>query len=92
MALTCKRCGRPVKVNRERLKVALGGTAMVMLMGLLMGTPTGWLALIPAAWHGSKKALEMMRYKTMLMEASKKAGAYFRCDNCGDIPLGEIFG
>lgn len=93
MALSCKQCGSPVRANRKKLATVLGGSAALMLMGAMMATPVGWLALIPAAFAGSGKALRMINMKMKLAQASHQAGSYFRCDGCGrDVPLGEVFG
>jgi hypothetical protein len=93
MAAKCKHCGGPVKANMDKLKVVLGGSALVLLMGFLLATPTGWLAVIPAALAGSKQAQDIMRLKQKLWMESNKAGSYFQCDDCGrDIPLGDVFG
>lgn len=93
MALTCKQCGRPIRANRQKLAVVLGGSAAVMLMGAMMATPVGWLALIPAALGGSSQALKLLQMKMKLAQASHKAGSYFWCDGCQrDVPLGEVFG
>lgn len=75
----------------DKLKVVLGGTALVVLMGALMATPIGWLSLIPAAWAGSKHARDIITLKAKLWSESDKAGAYFQCGDCGrDIPLGDV--
>jgi hypothetical protein len=93
MALTCKNCGRPIRANKEKLAVVLGGTAAVVLMGALMATPIGWLSLIPAAWAGSKNAQKLIQLKMRLMHASNRAGDYFWCDGCErGVPLSEVFG
>ncbi len=93
MGAKCKHCGGSVKANADKLKIALGGSALVLVMGLLMATPVGWLSLIPAALAGSQKAQQLLRIKQKLAMDSHKAGSYFQCDDCGrDIPLGDVFG
>jgi hypothetical protein len=93
MGLSCKQCGGPIRANKEKLAVVLGGTAAVMLMGAMMATPIGWLSLIPAAWAGSKNAQKLIQVKMRLMHSSHRAGDYFWCDDCKrGVPLGEVFG
>jgi hypothetical protein len=93
MAMTCRRCGGPVRANKEKLAVVLGGTAAMMLIGLMLATPVGWLALIPAALAGSKQANQLLQMKIRLAHASQRAGGYFWCDDCQrDVPLDEVFG
>jgi hypothetical protein len=93
MALTCRQCGSPVRANRQKLAVVLGGSAAVMLMGAMMSTPVGWLSVIPAVLAGSRPALKIMQMKMKLAEASRKAGGFFWCDGCQrDVPVSEVFG
>ena len=85
-------CGERVGVNEEKLKIVVGGTAAVSLLGLIAGTPTGWLVLIPAALGGSQVATQIMRLKAKLWEESSRAGSYFYCRRCHrDIGIGEFF-
>ena len=93
MALTCRECGGPVKANKTKLSIVLGGTAATMLVGAITATPVGWLALIPAYFAGSPQARQMFQMKYRLARMSEQAGGYFRCGDCRrDIPLGEVFG
>ncbi len=90
--ITCKRCGQRFQPKWSKIGTVLGGSAMIMLMGVLLATPTGWLAVIPAALAGSRNAQKIFQYKVKLATASHKEGSYFCCRRCPrDVSLGEIF-
>ncbi|MHC5539971.1 hypothetical protein ACYOEI_17260 [Singulisphaera rosea] len=91
MTLTCKTCGGRVKPKTKKVATVLGGTAMVMAAGAVMGVSTGWLALLAAAWSGSRDATKIIHMKIKLMQESQKLGSYFVCSGCGrDVDILEV--
>lgn len=87
----CKTCGQEIEPNWPKIKGVAGGSALVILAGLMLGTPTGWMAVIPAALAGSRSARTIAQMKIRLAVASGKAGGYFRCRQCQrDVGVGEI--
>ena len=88
--MKCKECGGKIKPNMNKFKVVLGGSAAIMLAGLLLGTPTGWLALFAA---GTPQAAQIARAKLKLLQESNKAGSYFECEQCArDVGIVEAVG
>jgi hypothetical protein len=76
----------------KKLTVVLGGAAAVWLAGMMLATPVGWLAIIPAAFTGSVNASRIISLKMKLWQCSKEAGSYFECRDCGrDVGMGEFF-
>lgn len=91
MPMTCRVCGGSVQPKAEKLKVVLGGTGALIVIGAMLGTPIGWFSLIPLAWAGSANANNMLRLKAKLWQASQQAGCYLQCSRCGrDVPLSEV--
>jgi hypothetical protein len=88
----CGTCGGRVVPKMKKLAVVLGGAAAVWFAGMMLATPVGWMALIPAAFAGSVNASRMISLKMKMWHCSREAGSYFECSNCGrDVGLGEVF-
>lgn len=89
--MPCQKCGGAIKPNAEKLKTVAIGTAGVAAAGLMLGTPTGWLALLAGA--ASPEVLKVARLKLQASYDSHRAGGYFECARCGrDIGVGEALG
>ena len=89
--MPCKECGGPIKPNAEKLKTVAVGTAAVATAGFLIGTPTGWLALLAGA--ASPEVMKVARLKLQAAHKSNQAGSYFECARCGrDVGVGEALG
>jgi hypothetical protein len=92
MSMTCSKCDGPVEMNGKKVATVIGGSAVIMLFGAMLGTPTGWIALLPLMLAGNQNAAHIVRAKYQLMKASQEAGGYFRCRDCKrDIPISEVF-
>lgn len=88
--MACK-CGGSFKPNAEKLKTVAVGTAAVAAAGFMLGTPTGWLALLAGA--ASPEMMKVARLKLQAGQNSIRAGSYFECDRCGrDVGVGEALG
>lgn len=79
--MPCQTCGGAIKPNTEKLKTVAIGTAGVAAAGLMLGTPTGWLALLAGA--ASPEVMKVARLKMQAGYNSHLAGSYFECDKCG---------
>lgn len=80
--MQCKQCGGAIKPNMEKLKVIGLTSAAIAGLGLVMGTPTGWIALLTAP-HWTPQMRNMLRIKLEASRASQNAGEYFECGSCG---------
>ncbi|MBP1468787.1 hypothetical protein EYB53_023960 [Candidatus Chloroploca sp. M-50] len=90
----CSQCGGIVEPNWTKISMVIGGAVGVTFAASTLGVSGGIMGLgfYLKALQGNTKALQIVRLKTTLSNASHKQGGFFKCSRCkNDVSIDYYF-